>query len=744
MVGRAADLERALGLLRTGVRLLTLTGPGGVGKTRLADAVAAGVAAEGGPVAVRVDLGPLRDPALVLPTTARALGLAEGGSRPIAETLQRALAPSPALLVLDNLEHLLAAAPGVAELLRGCPVLQVVVASRAPLQVPGEHQLEVAPLPVPNLRELSLLAGLERYPSVELFVRRCRQVHADFALTPANAHAVAEICVRLDGLPLALELAAVQAKVLEPQQLLARLRDRFVLLAQPGRAAPPRHRTLASTVAWSYDLLEPQGQLLFRRLTVFASSWTLEAAEGVCPGDGLAEAEILPLLQVLVDHSLVQVQHQGERCRYRLLETLREFGAHALLERGEEPAVRRRHRSWFLQVAGSAQQSFPGPAEAAWLDQLEQDHDDLRSALADVPPEDLEAALRAAAGLSFFWDVRGYLGEGTACLRRLLSTHRAAASFRARAGALEALGRLALARDDHRAATAALREAQRLFEGLGDPGRAAWALASLSISAFRQDDQPEASALAAEAVALALRSQDVAASGRAGAAEALAAGGLGRTREAGRLLEASLALGREWGSDWSVAKMAHFAGWFALLDGDVEGGRALQRESVSRLRGLRDRRMLADCLDVLACLAVAVDDLAAAQVDFALAARLREEVGCPRPVYLRGRCAAALAALAAAPRPAAAARAGGDVGTILDHVLTPESPAGAVASELLTAREREVAVLVARGAKNADIGVALSISARTAERHLENVRRKLDVHSRAQVAAWVATYVGDG
>ena len=747
LTGRADDLELAERMLRQGVRLLTITGAGGVGKTRLAVATARKLPSMSGAPAVFVDLAPLREPDLVLPTAARALGLAEAGSRPLAQTLRRALVRHPPLLVLDNFEHLLPAAVLVADLLRDCPELRVLVTSRAPLQLPGEHELPLAPLPVPDLHAPVTPAGLARCPAVELFVQRCQQVHPDFALTTSNARTVAEICVRLDGLPLGLELAAIWVKVLEPQELLARLRDRFALLVQPGRPGARRHRRLASTVAWSYDLLEPPAQLLLRRLSVFAGSWSLSAAEGVCSDGDLGEPEVLPLLQVLVGHSLVQTERRDGHCRYRLLETIREFASAASREAGEDGAVQQRYRTWFLQLAAGRVLDFLGPDEGAWLDRLDEEHDDLRAALAHVDPQEADAGLLAAAGLSFFWDSRGYVQEGRACLLRLLEAGGTRALPGARAAGLEALGRLALARDDHDEATWALQASVELFRALRLPGRAAWALASLSISAFRQADRDQAALLAAQACALAEGSGDAAAVARSQAALALSAWGGDDTPAAQLLLEESLALGRRLGSHWAVARMAHFIGWFAYLDGDTDRGVVFERESVTELRGLRDRRMLADCLDTLACLSEASGDLAGTATYLALSERLRDEIGCPRPGYLRQHCARAwvVAQSGLAPLEQAEARrvgAGWDVHRIATHVLTPAARTSV--PDLLTGRETEIAGLVARGRTNAAIAAELTLSVRTVERHLENVRTKLGVRSRAEVATWVAARARDG
>lgn len=349
--------------------------------------------------------------------------------------------------------------------------------------------------------------------------------------------------------------------------------------------------------------------------------------------------------------------------------------------------------------------------------------------------------------------MRGYLSEGRSCLLRLLGFEEAGAFPRARAAALDALGRLALAQDDHVGATHALQASAGLFLTLGDPGRAAWSLSSLAISAFRQRDQAQAVQLAAHASALAQESEDELAIGRCGAAEALAAWGRGDTAAAALLLANSLALGRRWQCDWVVAKMLHFIGWFAYPDGDTSRGLALERESVSILRSLGDRRLLADCLDVLACLCRERDDPTDVAANLALADRLREDIGCPRPAYLQESCAAARAYTHTrlASGALAVARTTGarwDLDRIAAHVLTPQiAPSGTAAATKsdvrsqpgpLTAREHQVAELLTQGFTNGEIAAALTISERTAERHLENLRRKLGVRSRAQVAAWVA------
>ena len=747
LTGRASDLELAERMLRDGVRLLTITGPGGVGKSRLAVVAAEKLQGRSGAPAVFVDLSPLREPGLVLPTAARALGLAESGSRPLSQTLRRVLGTHPPLLVFDNFEHLLPAAVLVAELLRDCPELRVLVTSRAPLQVPGEHELPLAPLRVPDLSAPVSLSSLAQCPAVELFVHRCQQVRPDFALTTSNARTVAEICVRLDGLPLGLELAAIWVKVLEPHELLTRLRDRFALLVHPDRAVARRHRALAATVAWSYDLLEPPAQLLLRRLSVFVGSWTLTAAEGVCSGAGLGEPEILPLLHVLVGHSLVQTERRDGHCRYRMLETIREFASGALREAAEEGVVRQRYRTCFLQLAAGRGLGFPGPDESGWLDRLEAEHDDLRSALADVGPQEADAALMAAAGLSFFWDSRGYLQEGRAYLLRRLEAEGTTVAPRARAAGLEALGRLALACDDHVEATWALWESAELFLALGLPGQAAWALASLSISAFRQADRAQAGLLAAKACALAVGSGDAAAIGRSKAAQALAAWGGDDTPAADVLLQESLALARRLGSHWAVGRMAHFIGWFAYLKGDNDSGVRLERESVAELRGLGDRRMLADCLDALACLHEASGDLVEAATYLALSERLRDKIGCPRPGYLRPHCALAWATAQSQLAPLALTEArragdGWDFDRIVAHILTPAVRASVPSP--LTGRETQSAGLLAAGRTNAEIAAEMTISVRTVERHLENVRTKLGVRSRAEIATWVATRTRDG
>jgi predicted ATPase/DNA-binding CsgD family transcriptional regulator len=414
LIGRDELLAAALTLLRDeGVHLVTLTGPAGGGKTRLAVALASALAAEFRHGVRFVDLSAVRAPAQVLPTVADALGIREAGGRvaqrPVTERLARALRERHLLVVLDNFEQVLAAAPDIGDLLARCPGVKALVTSRAALHLRWEHELAVPPLEVPDLRQLPDPDELTRVPAVALFVERARAVRRDFALDTAGAQAVAEVCVRLDGLPLAIGLAAARAKVLPPAALLARLERRLQLLVGGAPDRPTRHQTLRAALDWSHELLAAPEQALLRRLSVFAGGFTLVAAEAVCsgqyaagsggpadvggttaPGDGrgpptvncLLPTDVLGTLETLVDNSLVRPApvHAGEP-RYALLETIREYALDRLQAAGEVAAAHQRHAAYFLALAETAAASLRGPGQAAWLRRLEEEHDNLRAAL---------------------------------------------------------------------------------------------------------------------------------------------------------------------------------------------------------------------------------------------------------------------------------------------------------------------------------------------------------------------------
>jgi predicted ATPase/DNA-binding XRE family transcriptional regulator len=397
LIGREYEEAALVHLLRQeDVRLVTLTGPPGVGKTRLGCQVAATMCETFADGVVFVALAAVRDPSLVLSALAQSVEVPEVGSRPAAELVRTALRKRQMLLLLDNFEQVLDAAPAIAELLATCPRVKVVVTSRAVLRVRAEREFPVPPLAVPDLAHLPPLADLGQYPAVALFVQRVQAVKPTFALTMGNAPAVATICARLDGLPLAIELAAARGKVFTPQALLARLDRRMGLLTEGARDLPERQRTLRQAIAWSYDLLEARDQRLFRRLAVFLGGWTLEAAEAVCDAggdseDSVLEDSVLEGLTSLVDKSLVVADEgaqggpnaastQGEP-RFTMLETLREYGLERLAASGEEEALRRRHLDYYLRLAETAEPALKGPGQATWLARLEREHDNLRAAL---------------------------------------------------------------------------------------------------------------------------------------------------------------------------------------------------------------------------------------------------------------------------------------------------------------------------------------------------------------------------
>jgi predicted ATPase/transcriptional regulator with XRE-family HTH domain len=440
-VGREREIASLQKLLvRPETRLVTVTGPGGIGKTSLAIQVATEVAGSYRDGARFVSLAPVRDPSLVATAIATGLGLQDRGAREPARALASYLAGKQTMLVLDNFEHVLDAAPLVVDVLLASPALTVLVTSRTPLRLEGEQEFPVAPLSVPPARRWASLERLTDHEAVALFVQRARQHRPEFRLTTDNADAIVEVCSRLDGLPLAIELAAARVKLLTPQTLLERLDKRLPLLTGGPRNLPVRQQTMRDTIAWSYDLLTEDQRRLFRQLSVFAGGWTLDAAEAVCDPD----LNVLDGLGALIDHSLVQQVEQADgSSRFTMLETLREYGQELLAERRD--VVRDRHAACFLAMAEAAAPHLDGANPVPLLNQLAADHSNLRAALTWLcETGDAQRGLAMVGHLREFWYIRGHLSEGRAQAAAILNLPGAAAPDQLRAMALATAAWLAL------------------------------------------------------------------------------------------------------------------------------------------------------------------------------------------------------------------------------------------------------------------------------------------------------------
>ena len=589
-IGRERVIAEVKRLLATS-RLLTLTGAGGSGKTRLAFQVGVEMLRDYADGVFAVELGPLSDPRLVAQTAASALGLLEHGGQSLTESLVQYLGRRSILLLLDNCEHLIPACAALADaLLRGCPALRILATSREDLRVAGELTYLVPPLTLPEPDRLPPVENLMQYEAVRLFAERAALNQPSFAVTDSNAFPVVQVCRRLDGMPLAIELAAVRVKVLTVEQIAARLDDRFRLLTGGSRTALPRHQTLRAAMDWSYDLLSEPERALLRRLSVFAGGWTLDAAEAICAGGGSRASDILDLLSSLVDKSLVLVETRPPDTRYHLLETIRQYSRDRLQESDEAVAVQRRHLDWYLVLAERAQAELRGPQQEAWLERLEAEHDNLRGALerAAAQAPDAEEEVRLAGALRWFWFIRGYWSEGRRRLEAALARRSRIPSF-ALARSLQGAARLARFQGDYGRARALSEEGLAVSRALSDEESRVWFLISLGALDLHQGNHAQATALFEEGLVIGRALADKGLVSMALADLGVVARIQGDFVRADALLTESLALGRDIRDKWRIALSLHSLGMVAFRRGDYDRAAGLYAESLALASQVRDR-----------------------------------------------------------------------------------------------------------------------------------------------------------
>jgi predicted ATPase/transcriptional regulator with XRE-family HTH domain len=628
LIGREREVEALSTLLEDpGGGLVTLTGPGGVGKTRLALEVASRLSgAFPGGVAV-VPLAAIRDASLVLPTIAQALGVRETADRSPEEALAVALRGRRALLVLDNLEQVLDAGPALGRLLAASPELRLLVTSRVPLRIGGEQRYPVPPLATPDLTPANSDV-LADNPAMRLFAQRARQVRPDFALTPDNADAVAMICRRLDGLPLAIQLAAARVAVLPPSALLLRLEHTLPLLSGGPRDQPARLQTMREAIAWSYDLLPPAAQLLFRQLAVFAGGFSLDAAAAVSQSEGASDVSVFEGISELVEASLLQAEDRpGGEPRFSLLETIREYGVEQLAAKGEEEQTRERHAAWLLAVAEAAEPQLFQAEQQTWWSRLEAELPNIRAALAWFEQTgDAERAQRLAAALTPFNWMRGYLREGQDWLHRALAIP-GETSAASHAWALCASGTLTWFRGDNEAARALAEQALALSRAGDFALGMALSYHVLAMTAMMQGNLEQALVLGEEGIA---REREVAESHWLAIllADMGTVAMLHGDDDQGRAWSAEgLALNRTLGNRWTIGIHLSDLGVVAHGRGDLAEAARLYAESARLFRDIGDIWYIASPLAGLAAIAVTQDRPETAARLLGVAMALREASG---------------------------------------------------------------------------------------------------------------------
>jgi predicted ATPase/serine/threonine protein kinase/DNA-binding CsgD family transcriptional regulator len=800
-IGREREVDAVCDLLRREeTRLLTLTGPGGTGKTRLALQAAAELCETFADGVFFVNLVPISDPAFVMPTIAETLGIQEGPDRPLLERLKENLREKQVLLLLDNFEQVVSAALQIVDLLDACLQLKVMVTSRVVLHVRAEHEFPVPPLPLPDPKQLPDLAVLSHYTAVALFLQRAQATKPDFQLTHANARAIAEICAHLDGLPLAIELAAARIKLLPPQALLARIDQRLVMLTSAPRDVPARQQTLRRTIDWSYDLLEDDEKILFRRLAVFVGGCTLEAAEAICIAPGDLEEDVLDGVARLVDKSLLgqEAAIDGEP-RLLMLETIREYALERLAESGEAEAVRRQHSTFFLALAEESFPKIDSPEQSTWYQRLEADHDNLRATLRwTLESQEAQMGLRLAGTLGCgFWISCNHEREGRSWLEQVLAQPGAEERTIARARALRGLGLLAFTQGDFPEAQRSLEESVSIGREMGAAGTfdLAGALHTLAHVALLQGNPSATLKLAGESLQL---FQELGVTWGAG----LALHHLGRaTLELGdpgaaRLhLEESEKQFRMAGDKAKLSISFDALGLVALQQGDYDSARTHFEEALSVAQEKGNKKFTADALAHLGSVALRMGEYHESATRYQQSLAINSEQG-----YKEG-IAEDLTGLAEVTnllgQPEHAARLLGAVEALreassirlsplhraeyertiegihahlddpafanawkeghtmtLDEVLAaqeailqasplpPEQPLPSPAKSTptypheLTAREVDVLRLVAAGSSNQEIADTLVISDRTVNSHLVHIFNKLGVNSRAAAAAF--------
>jgi predicted ATPase/DNA-binding SARP family transcriptional activator/DNA-binding CsgD family transcriptional regulator len=795
-VGRGRELieiERTLAM----TRLLTLTGAGGTGKTRLALEVARELVGAYPDGVWLVELAPLSEGELVAKVVAEALGVAERPQQPLTDTLADVLRDMEMLLVLDNCEHLVeAAAPLVEALLDSCARLRVLATSREALGMEGELRWPVSPLSVPELGRASSPEELEAYDSIRLFVERAGGHDPFFSLSPHNGRAVDDICRTLEGIPLAIELAAARVGALSLERISERLEGSIELLTRGSRTASPRQRTLRGTLDWSHDLLSGPEKVLFRRLSVFAGGWTLEASEPVSSGEGIEESEVLDLLSGLVEKSLVVVKGTYEGgMRYRLLEPVRHYALEKLKESGEVEAAKRAHAQYFLALSQEAEPELLGPREAQWYERLEEEHDNIRAALSWSLGAHPELGLRLAGAIWWFWHRHGHLREGLRWLEEGLAREGGASTI-ARAKVLGGIGWLAFGQGDldrmRRSATEGLRQCAEA--GLGGNHRALF-LNLLGHASWQEGDYERATKMAEESLALSRAANDMggmaesslilgnASVWRLGGQEqarayyeeglAISRGEFGSAsvsrallnalgltfllrrdlERATELAEEVVALSQEAGDRTLLPLPLNYLGWVALLGGDLERAKALHKESLALSKELGGSLSPFLILEGLACDAEAAGEALRAARLFGAAQALRKSMGLTlepamrpleEPYLLAARSQLAEGAWSKAWEEGRAMSMGAAIeyalseeGSIATTPHVPNQEAADTRLLYLTHREEEVAVLVAQGLTNRQVAARLVISESTVETHLARIFKKLGLHSRSQLAVWV-------